>query len=274
MNHKHSIYYKYSAKTCVRLHYGIWILNDLFFGVGAIVALWISMFRESGPAFLFSLFLFFCYYFILRRIPIVVLQRVIYGDCDAVKMKDIIFIIENKVKVEHAKNIWRMLRVQALSFIGGCEQESFELLQTCKGYKKNIGNQLFHLSLYMRHYAVTEQWEDYQKVKEKMKNLFSTQKLSKKNKIMYEQYIKASEASEKFRAGEFEEARNMYQRLLDAGKSNMLNKVTIHQMLAATDIKEEKYESAKQHLMFVAQNGGTTYMADEAKEKLQQFEQE
>lgn len=190
-----------------------------------------------------SLFLFFCYYFILRRIPIVVLQGVIYGDCDAVKMKDIIFIIENKVKVEHAKIIWRMLRVQALS-------------------------------LYMRHYAVTEQWEDYQKAKERMKNLLSTQKPSKKNKILYEQYIKAGEASEKFRAGEFEEARNLYHGLLDAGKFNMLNKVTIHEMLAAIDIKEGKYESAKQHLTFVAQNGGTTYMADEAREKLQQREQE
>lgn len=54
----------------------------------------------------------------------------------------------------------------------------------------------------------------------------------------------------------------------------MLNKVTIHQMLAAIDLKEEKYESAKQHLTFVAQNGGTTYMADEAREMLQQFERE
>ncbi|MBD5542559.1 MAG: hypothetical protein HDR00_15470 [Lachnospiraceae bacterium] len=189
-------------------------------------------------------------------------------------MKDVIFIIENRVKKEWAKVIWRMLRVQALSYVKGCEQESSELLQTCRGYKKTLGNELFHLSLYMGYYAATEQWEDYQKVKEKMKNLLSTQEPSKKNKIMYEQYIKASEASEKFRAGEFEEARNLCQGLLDAGKFNMLNKVIIHEMLAAIDIKEEKYESAKQHLMFVAQNGGTTYMADEAKEKLQQFEQE
>ncbi len=274
MNHKHSIYYKYNAKTCERLHYGILILNALIWGGVIIGALWVSMIWESDLAFLFALVMFFCYYFIFRRIPITMLQGVLYRDCDAVKMKDIIFIIENKVKVEQAKVIWRMLRVQALSFIGGCEQESFELLQTCKGYKKNIGYELLYLSLHMNHYAVTEQWDDYQKVKEKMKNLLSKQKPSKKNKLIYERYMKNMEAREKFYAGEFEEARNFYQELLNAGKCNMLNQVTIHGMLAAIDMKEEKYESAKQHLTFVAQNGGTTYIADEAREILQQLEQE
>ena len=274
MNHKHSIYYKYDAETCVRLHHGLIILIALIFGGGSVAALWISMFPGREPALIIALLLFFCYYFILRRIPIVMLQGVLHRDCDAVKMKDIIFIIENKVKVEHAKIIWRMLRVQALSFIGGCEQESFELLQTCKGYKKNMGNEMFCLSLHMRHYLVTEQWENYEKVKEKAENLYKTQKLSKKNKLMYEQYMKGSVAREKFSAGEFEEARNLYQGLLDTGKSNMLNMVTIHSMLAAMDIKEGKYESAKQHLTFIAQNGGTTYMADEAKEILQRFKQE
>lgn len=274
MNHKHSIYYKYDAKTCVGLHYGLLILIALIFGGGTIAALWVSMIWESDLAFLFALILFFCYYFILRRIPTIMLQGILYRECDAIKMKDIIFIIENKVKVEQAKIIWRMLRVQAVSFIQGCEQESFELLQTCKEHKKTIGNELFYLSLYIRHYSVTEEWENYQAAKAKIENLLMGQKPSKKNRLAYERYMKGNEAGEKCRAGKFEEARKLYQELLDEKKSNMLIRVTIHERLAAIDMEEGKYESAKQHLMFVAQNGGTTYMADEAKGKLQQFEQE
>lgn len=38
--------------------------------------------------------------------------------------------------------------------------------------------------------------------------------------------------------------------------------------------RERNYESAKQHLMFAVQNGGTTYMAEEAETKLHQLEQE
>lgn len=265
MNHKHSIYYKYDAKTCVRLHYGIMRLNALIM-IGILL---FPVILGIDLVVLFALLMFFCYFFILRRIPAALLQDVLYRDCDAVKMKNIIFITENKVKAERAKVVWRMLRVQALSYIRGREQDSFELLQTCKEYKMNKEDEMFYLSLHMNHYAVMQQWEDYQKVKEKMKNLLSTQKFSKKNKLMWERYMKGSQAKEKFYAGEFEEARNLYQELLDDGKYNMLNQVIIHRMLAAMDIKEDKSENAKQHLDFVVQNGGTTHMADEAKEKLQ-----
>lgn len=289
MKHKHSIYYKCSAKTCVRLHYGFLIMSYLIFVIFLVIgSLFFSIFFEENlaellpfsvlfednPAILFMLLWFFCYYFILLRIPTVLLLDVLYRDCDAVKMKNILFIIENKGKAKSVKVVGRMLRVQALSYIRGREQDSFELLQTCKEYKMNKDDEMFYLSLHLQHYAVTEQWEDYQKVKEKMKNLFSTQKFSKKNKLMWERYMKGSEAGEKLRTGGFEEARNLFQKLLDDGKNNMLDQVIIHGMMAAMDMKEEKFESAKQHYIFNAQNGGTTYMADEAREKLQQFEQE
>lgn len=86
--------------------------------------------------------------------------------------------------------------------------------------------------------------------------------------------MKGNEAGEKCRAGEFEEARSLYQEMLDEKKSNMLIRVIVHERLSAIDMIEGKYESAKQHLIFVAQNGGTTYMVEEARSKLQQIEQE
>lgn len=264
MNNKHSIYYKYSAEESVRLYYGLVILNCVVFGGGAIAALWLFVFRESWIYLIFASF-FILLYFILRRVPADALGGVIYIDCDTVKMKDICYIIENKVKVEQAKIIWRMLRVQASSFISGCEQESFELLQTCKKYKMPVGYEVFYLSLCMRHYARTEEWENYQEIKEKLYNLIMSQELSSKQRQVYERYMKANEAGEKYRTGEFEEARNLYQKLLDEKKSNMLIKVLIHKQLYELDMKEGNHESAKQHLIFVAQNGGTTYMAEEAK---------
>lgn len=263
MNNKHSIYYKYSANECARLHYGLWLLNCVVFGGGTIAALWLFVFRESWIYLIFALFCFFLC-FILSRVLGSALGGVIYIDCDTVKMKDICYLLENKV-AEQGKIIWRMLRAQASSFISGCEQESFELLQTCKTYKKSVGYEIFYLSLCMRHYARTEEWENYQEIKEKLYNLIMTQKLSSKKRQVYERYMKANEAGEKYRTGEFEEARNLYQELLDEKKSNMLIKVLIHKQLFELDMKEGKHESAKQHLIFVAQNGGTTYMAEEAK---------
>lgn len=273
MNQKHSIYYKYDAKTCVTFQYGFLILNGLVFGGGTVAALWISMFRES---WLYSVFALFCFliYMILRHVPSNVLGGVLYTDCDAVKMKNILFMIENRVKVEQAKIAWRLLRVQAASFIQGCEQESFELLQTCKDYKKPAGYELFCLSLYVRHYSLTEEWEKYEETKEKLYNLIMIQKPSSKNRLVYERYMKGNEAGEKCRAGEFEEARSLYQEMLNEKKSNMLIRVIVHERLAAIDMKEGKYESAKQHLIYVAQKGGTTYMSEEARVKLQQLEQE
>lgn len=270
MNHKHSIYYKYDAKTCVRLHYGFLILNGLVFGGGTVAALWISMFRESR---LYSMIALFCFliYMILRHVPSAILGGVLYTDCDAVKMRDILFMIENRVKVEQAKIAWRLLRVQAVSLIQGCEQESFELLQTCKGYKKTAAYEWFSLSLYVRHYSLTEEWEKYEETKEKLYNMIAAQKPSSKRRLAYERYMKGNEAGKKRREGKFEEARGLYQELLDEKKSNMLIRVTVHERLASMDMEEGKYESAKQHLIFVAQNGGTTYMAEEAGVKLQQL---
>lgn len=270
MNNKHSIYYKYGAKECARLHYGLAILNCLVFGGGAIVALWLFVFRESWIYLIFSLFCFFLY-FILSSVLLNVLGGVLYIGCDAVKMKDICYIIENKV-AEKGKIIWRMFRAQAASFVPGGEQESFELLQTCKNYKKSVGYEIFYLSLYIRHYARTQEWESYQEIKEKLYNMIMAQTLSSKKRQVYERYMNEIEAGEKYRAGEIDEARNLYQKLLDEKKSNMLNKVLIHKQLFELDMKEGKQESAKQHLIFVAQNGGTTYMAEEAKAKLQELE--
>lgn len=263
MNNKHSIYHKYSAKECARLHYGLTILNCLVFGGGAIAALWLFVFRESWIYLVFVPFcLLLCW--ILSCILGTALWGVLYTDCDVVKMKDICYMLENKVAGQ-AKIIWRMFRAQAASFVPGGEQESFELLQTCKNYKKSVGYEIFYLSLYIRHYAQTQEWESYQEIKEKLYNMIMAQKLSSKKRQVYERYMNEIEAGEKYRAGEIDEARNLYQKLLDEKKSNVLNKVLIHKQLFELDMKEGKQESAKQHLIFVAQNGGTTYMAEEAK---------
>lgn len=267
MDQKHSIYYKYDAKTCVRLHYVFFILIDLIFGAGIMAALVIL---KNWLAFLVILVCWTP----LRRIPGIMLGSVLYSDCDAVKMKDILYMIENKVKVEKARGIFRMLRVQATSFIDGCEQESFELLQTCGKYEKSAGYELFYLSLYMRHYSVTEDWENYGQVKVQINDLLATQKISKKNRIAYERYIKENEAREKILGGKFQEARDLYYKLLDDKKSNRLNRVIIHGWLGVIDLEEGKDESAKQHLLFAAQNGGTTYVAKRAEERLQNLEQE
>ncbi len=270
MNHKHSRYYKYDAETCVKMHYGFLYLIALIFG-GGLIAAWVLMILEGWSAYIMIL-LWCLLYFMVRYVPGIFLGGVLYTDCDAVKMKDILFMIENKVKIKKAKIIWRMLRVQATSFISGCEQESFELLQTCNGYKKTFRNDMFCLSLYMRHYSAAEEWENYQAEKEKLEKLISIYKPSKKNRMAYDQYRKGIEAKEKIRIGKFEEARSLYGELLASKSCNILNRVLIHEQLADLDMKEGKYESAKQHLVFVVQNGGTTYMADGAKEKLQQFE--
>lgn len=273
MKRRHSIYYKYNAKTCVGLHFGFLMLNGLVLGGGTIAALWISMFQENLGYFALAMFCFL-FYRMMRRVPMAVLADVLYTDCDVVKMNDILSMIENRAKVEQAKMIWRLLRVQAVSFIRGREQESYELLQTCKDYKMPTGYELFCLSLYMRHYSFTKEWENYEETKEKLYNLIMAQKPSSQKGMSKEQYMKGIEAGEKYRAGKVEEARKLYQELLDEKKSNMLNKVLIHERLAVMDMEEGKYESAKQHLMFAAQNGGTTYMAEEAETKLHQLEQE
>lgn len=271
MNGKHSIFYKYDANTCVKLYYGFLMAIGLIFGGGAIAAILISMPVENDLGFLAALVLFLIY-MILHRLPLTFLFGVLFTDCDAVKMRDIIFIIENKVKVEKAKVTWRSFRAMAVSFIRGCERESFELLQACQAYHKTDRNE-FYLIMYERHYSVTEDWENYQAVKEKRENLYRMRRKSKKARASYEKSRKADEAYEKFRSGEFGKARKLYEELLDAGDS-MLNKVAIHERLGVIDIKEGENESAKRHLMFAAQNGGTTYMADEAREKLQQLGQE
>ena len=275
MNGKHSIFYKYDANTCVRLYYGFLISIGLIFGGGAIAAILLSMPGENDLGFLAALILFLIY-MILHRFPLILLFGVLFTDCDPVKMRDIIFIIENKVKVEKAKVTWKSLRALAVSFIRGGEQESFELLRACQAYNKTDQNE-FYLTMYARYYSATEDWENYQAVKEKRENLYRMRRKSKKARALDEKNQKADEvdeADEKFRAGEFEEARRLYLKLLDVRKSSMLSKVTIHERLGVMDSKEGKKESAKKHLMFAAQNGGTTYMADEAREILQQIGQE
>lgn len=235
------------------------------------MALWLFVFRES---WIYLVFVPFCLllYWILSRISGAALSGVLHTDCDAVKMKDICYIMENIVS-EQGKIIWRMFRAQAASFVPGGEQESFELLQTCKNYKKSVGYEIFYLSLYSRHYSITEEWEKQQEIDKKLNNLIMTQKMYSKKRQTYKLYMKGNEAAKKYRAeGQFEEVRKLYQQLLNEKQSSMLIKVVVHERLFGLDMKEGKTESAKQHLIFIAQNGGTTYMAEEAKAKLQELE--
>ncbi len=269
-NKKHSIYYKFDADTCVKIHYLLILLNSLVLGGGTIALMWLGILQDNNLFYILSLIAFMVYLF-TRYAPGRMLQSVIYLDCDARKMKEIVLIIENKVKKEYAKTMWKYLRVQATFYIWGCEEESIQLLDTCQCVKQNFGNQLLQLSLYLNYYSRTRDWDNYKKIRMELETLPQRYATSKKGMDGYELYMKGVLAKEKYVSGEIVESRKLCQELLNSNNLNMLNQIAVHSQLAKMDIDEEKYESTKAHLNFVIENGGTTYYVEEAKQMLNEI---
>lgn len=269
-NKKHSIYYKFDADTCVRIHYLLILFNSLVLGGGTIALMWIGMLKDNNIIYILSLMVFVVYLF-TRYIPGRMLQSVLYLDCDAKKMKEIVWIMENKVKYEHAKTAWKYMRVQATSYISGCEQESFQLLECCEYVKKTFVNQLTHLSLYLNYYSRTRDWDNYKKIRMELETLPQRYVTSKKGMDGYEIYMKGVMAKEKYVSGEIAESRKMCQELLNSNNLNMLNQVAVHSQLAKMDMEAQQYDSAKVHLDFVIEHGGTTYYVEEAKQMLNEI---
>ena len=269
-NKKHSIYYKFDADTCVKIHYLLILFNSLVLGGGTVALMWIGVLKDNNIIYILSLIIFVVYLF-TRYIPGRMLQSVLYLDCDAKKMKEIVWIIEHKVKNEQAKTMWKYLRIQATFYMFGCEEESFQLLECCEYVKKTFVNQLTHLSLYLNYYSRTRDWDNYKEVRMELETLPQRYVTSKKGMDGYELYMKGVMAKEKYVSGEIAESRKMCQELLNSNNLNMLNQVAVHSQLAKMDIDEEKHESAKVHLDFVIENGGTTYYVEEAKPMLNEI---
>lgn len=269
-NKKHSIYYKIDADTCVKIHYLLILFNSLVLGGGTIALMWLGILQDNNVFYILSLITFMVYLF-TRYAPGRMLQSVLYLDCDARKMKEIVWIIENKVKKEYAKTMWKYLRIQATFYMLGCEEESFQLLDTCQCVKQNFGNQLLQLSLYLNYYSRTRDWDNYKKIRMELETLPQRYVTSKKGMDGYEIYMKGVMAKEKYVSGEIAESRKMCQELLNSNNLNMLNQVAVHSQLAKMDMDEGKYESAKAHLDFVIEHGGTTYYVEEAKQMLNEI---
>lgn len=269
-NKKHSIYYKFDADTCVKIHYLLILLNSLVLGGGTIALMWLGILQDNNVFYIFSLITFGVYLF-TRYAPGRMLQSVLYLDCDTRKMKEIVWIIENKVKKEYAKTMWKYLRIQATFYMLGCEQESFQLLECCEYVKKTFVNQLTHLSLYLNYYSRTRDWDNYKKIRMELETLPQRYVTSKKGMDGYEHYMKGVMAKEKYMSGEIAESRKMCQELLNSNNLNMLNQVAVHNQLAKMDMEAQQYDSAKEHLDFVIEHGGTTYYVEEAKQMLNEI---
>ena len=83
---KHSIYYKFDADTCVKIHYLLILLNSLVLGGGTVALMWIGVLKDNNTIYILSLIIFVVYIF-TRYITGRMLQSVLYLDCDARKMK-------------------------------------------------------------------------------------------------------------------------------------------------------------------------------------------
>ena len=75
-NKKHSIFYKFDADTCVKIHYLLILLNSLVLGGGTIALMWLGILQDNNLFYIFSLITFMVYLF-TRYAPGRMLQSVL-----------------------------------------------------------------------------------------------------------------------------------------------------------------------------------------------------
>lgn len=207
-------------------------------------------------------------YILFRTVPIIMIFGVLCWDCDPIKMKDVALHMERKEKNAGSVMMWKYIRALATYYISGCKEESFQLCESGGNVEKAFNSQLVYLSLYLNHYYDKQDWDNYKKIRMELNDLPKQYKTTKMGKEVYERYMKCVVAKECILSGDREKARELFQTVLESKDIHELNRVIICSQLATMDIDEGKYESAKAHLNFVIEHGGTTYFVDKAKEQV------
>ena len=93
---------------------------------------------------------------------------------------------------------------------------------------------------------------------------------NKKEEKTYNQVMKQVRLKELFWDEHNEEARQLAKELMQIEKTRY-NKVFTYMLLAQLDLRENNYESAKEYLEFVIEQGNTLFLVDDAKKLLEEI---
>lgn len=274
MKERHSCYYEYGAKECVRRYkrklrmnaaVGLVLLLLLFAGICTPTV-------SKNKQFLDFVFLLLMALVVtaqkMRRQHIAThLLQVLYMDCDPIKAVEIINLIEKHVRRESAMAVWELFKAQAYSYIAGKEENGFACLCRIRYPMKAFGTELVRLSLHLGYYMKKEDWENFERVKQDLINMSArVEGKSAQGKVYYE-YLENVKLLEWMRDGKNDEAETYIEEQLKR-PNHLLNRTTFHMYLAKLYMQDGENGRAKEHLRFVVEHGNTVCYVQQAKEML------
>lgn len=265
----------------------------------------IAIYMSSSTFFcLFLLWFLFrtvCMY--IYRSQFLHIMKIFYLDCDAEKLYEVLSLLEARNKRKNNANTFLLYKAHACCYIPGRNEEGLSLIKQVHFKKKTAANEQSLLFVSSHYAKMTHDKAWFAQIKNDMKNLKGG---STRQKERFLQLIRLTEltwdipmtipvklpseipsefssdiplAQGGLAAGSIDtpdtdntpssrqEVRELLSTLLSA-KNRTLHTVTFRTYLAKLDIAEGEYQSAKEHLEYIASHGGTLYLAAQAEELL------
>ncbi len=236
-----------------------------------LVSIWGGSQRENQswiPIYMISLVVFFL---LLRALRVVQalnfagLEKILTHDCDAEKFAEVIDLLREKPKWN--KNFRMvMAHVRGLYFAGYYPSAN-RLLEEVALERPSTGVELTFLNLQFNCRMALGNVEGADNVrKETLRLVQKTKKPRLRNSGEY--LLKLMEGALAFQEGRYEEFRQIEEQVLSQSTCPM-QELTASYRLAQADIGQGKTEDARKRLERVAAEGGTLYVANEARRILE-----
>lgn len=229
---KHSEYYQCDAGETYRRHMlKLRIVNVVFLILvwfAAILAV-LALEKETNGEICYILaMLFIVLIWFARRVygvwRIKKLNEVLVLDCDAVKMYEIITLMQRNDKKGRAHNTLALMKARCCLYIEGKWDEGLNTLNHVCFAKKVFGRELARLRLYADFFAVKGDWQNLSTVKSDIMNLSNELKQKKMDRDSYNKTLQYIRFYELLRDGREEEAGTLAGELMKLEATNVLQR--------------------------------------------------
>ena len=197
------------------------------------------------------------------------MEKILSADCDPVKLLQVFEYAETTCG--SGKKVENFLKIRCCRLATGKSEEGFAELMSYNSSKLVWNYEVVRLSEIINYAFIMNNRDVFMQAKKELEELPSRiRKHNKKEEKTYNQVMKQVRLKELFWDEHNEEARQLAKELMQIEKTRY-NKVFTYMLLAQLDLRENNYESAKEYLEFVIEQGNTLFLVDDAKKLLEEI---
>lgn len=278
MADRHSVYYECSAEeVCKKSMRNVKCYNNCacIIVLGLMVYCMLTAEDRSVESFL-SLLLAIAVIHSMRINVIrngVRLHEILTLDCDSVKFLQVMEYKEEAGQSKKGGQKASFVKILGCRHVSGKLEEGFAELMEYKSPKLTWGYEINRLNEIVNYTFVMKDKDRFMQAKEELETLPERiQKHNKREEKLYNNVMKMVRLKMLFWDECNEEARQLANEFLQADKTRY-DMIFVNMILAQLDLREKRYDEAREHLEFVICEGNTLAMVNDAKRLLEEMKE-